>query len=93
MASSDPMLPPTRSKAFCDSLFGSFFFEFLGSVGRFREPARSNADADSDSVEDESSGAGVVFGALAGGGAFCVTLVAGGDGRFVVVAGVWTGCD
>jgi hypothetical protein len=76
---SDPMVPPARSKA------------LLGPVGRFREPARSNADAGSDSVEDWTSAAGVAFGAL-GGGAFCVTLVVGGDGRFVVAAGVWADC-
>jgi hypothetical protein len=44
---SPPMAFPARSNALPDSFFGAF----LGSSGRFKAPARSNAESPFDSSE------------------------------------------
>lgn len=89
--SPEPIFPPARSKALFGSL-GSLFGLGLGSLGFLREPARSNAETLSDSLESWVSAAGVAFGARVGSDTgFCATLVvrAGVDAEFCLGAGVW----
>jgi hypothetical protein len=69
------MFPPTRSNALRDSFLGSLAVLRSGSLGRFKAPARSNADALPESSEGCVSAAGVVFDTRAGREAgFWVTL-------------------
>jgi hypothetical protein len=88
---SEPIFPPTRSNALCDSFLGSRAGSLLDSLGRFKAPARSNAGTFAGSLESFVSSVGVVFRARAGAADFWVTLAAwAGDTAGVVFApGVW----